>query len=52
VIRLETIHRVVIDLPVALIDATLSNDENPVVRWAIDTARAIETCAAKPRGGK
>lgn len=40
------IHRIIIDMSEAKIDATLHNDENPVVIWARDTFNALSACAS------
>ena len=41
------IHRIMIDMSEAKIDATLHNDENPVIIWARDTFNALLACASR-----
>ncbi len=38
------VHRVVINSAAAQIDATLFDNDAPVVQWAAETARAIQAC--------
>jgi len=41
------IHRIVVDVNAAHVDATLHDTDAPVVRWAMETAKTIQEC----RGG-
>ena len=38
------LHRVVIDLGVALMDATIADQDNSLVRWATETTEALMVC--------
>jgi hypothetical protein len=40
------VHRIVIDLPSARIDATISDEQNALVRWASETTDALLACSA------
>ena len=40
------LHRVVIDFGVTRVDATIENDDNPLVRWATETTDALLACVA------
>ena len=39
------LHRVVIDFGGTRVDATIEKDDNPLVRWATETASALLACA-------
>lgn len=41
-----TLHRIVDNMGTERVDATLTGDDNPVVRWATDTMQVIRSCAA------
>jgi hypothetical protein len=38
------VHHISIALDLARIDATLSDEENPLVKWAKDTVTALTAC--------
>jgi hypothetical protein len=38
------VHRIVVDVDGAHVDATLHDTDAPVVRWALETAKAIQDC--------
>ena len=40
------VHRIVLDLPGAQIDARTFDEDNPLVRWAVETTDALLACAA------
>ncbi len=40
-------HRIVIRQPGAMIDATVLEQDNPLVRWAIETLDALVACGAR-----
>jgi hypothetical protein len=40
------VHRVVVDVGGGTVDAVLHQDEHPLVKWCLETLRALQQCAA------